>query len=146
MGVNTHRANDLVWEAYQNKRHLPWREFIDGSREVKINNETRLDFKFINKKGRPHYIEIKSVTLCEGQVALFPDAVTTRGRKHLVELMTLMNSEVTCEILFVVQRTDCIKFSPAESIDQKYSELLREAHKKGVIAPTSKACVVIANK
>lgn len=133
VGVNTHKANDLAWEAFQNKIVPHWKPFIDGAREVKISAETRLDFKFVNRAGRAHFVEVKNVTLAEKNTAQFPDAETTRGQKHLTELMNLLNEEVTCEILFVVQRNDCTKFSPAEQIDPLYAELLRQAHKKGVM-------------
>ena len=63
---------------------------------------------------------------------MFPDAETTRGQKHLQELMNLMAEGHSAEILFTIQRNDCVEFAPADEIDPVYGRLLREAHKKGL--------------
>jgi sugar fermentation stimulation protein A len=131
VGVNTHSANTLVWEAINTKSVPEWRHFSHAIREVKINTETRLDFK-LSSSEKSHFIEVKSVTLAEGSLALFPDAVTTRGQKHIEELMRLIQQGASAELLFVVQRTDCVAFSPAHSIDPEYGRLLVEAAKNGL--------------
>ena len=79
-----------------------------------------------------HLIEIKNVTLAENNVALFPDAVTERGLKHLEELIHLTEKGFSCEMLYIVQRSDCEVFSPAKDIDPAYTEKLKEAKKAGV--------------
>jgi sugar fermentation stimulation protein A len=161
VGVNTSLANDLVWEAWKLKNMSHWRHFLYGKKEVKINEHTRIDMAFwkedlsidVSKKIDPnlfkkhsfHFVEVKNVTMAEDRVALFPDAETERGQKHLVELMKLMTMGHTCEIFFVIQRTDCEIFSPASKIDKKYAELLVEANKKGVkISPY--ACSISENE
>jgi len=131
VGVNTHLANQLVWEAWQNKKIPHWLNFTECQREYKISKESRLDFCLSNTT-RKHFVEVKSVTYAQGNVALFPDAVTTRGQKHLKDLMGLISKTTTAEILFVIQRTDCTEFSPAEDIDPEYARLLREAQAAGV--------------
>lgn len=131
VGVNTHRANEIAWEAFINKQIPHWKIYNDGAREVKISAESRLDIKLSNSKGA-HFVEVKSVTLAEKNLALFPDAVTTRGQKHLNELMRLKNEGATAELLFIVQREDCTQFSPAQAIDFEYTRLLIEARNAGV--------------
>lgn len=132
VGVNTHRANEIVWEAFQRKMIPHWAEYQDGSREVKISAETRLDMKLTSSQKPEHFVEVKSVTLAEGECALFPDAVTTRGQKHIRELIELQKAGHTTELFFLVQRTDCVTFAAAQNIDPEYAELLTKAHSAGV--------------
>jgi sugar fermentation stimulation protein A len=134
VGVNTHRANELSSEAFQNKKIPHWHSYTEFAREVKISDESRLDLCLKDPSGNQHFVEVKSVTLAESGRALFPDAETTRGQKHLKELMALQKKpKTTSEILFVVQRGDCTTFSPAESIDPEYARLLRAAQEAGVV-------------
>lgn len=151
VGINTSLPNKLIYDLWKNQRYAPWTAFDRGQMEVKINSETRLDMalwkssdvpqeKLAWKEIKPplHFIEIKNVTLSDGQTALFPDAVTERGQKHLSELMLLMDQGYSCEIVFLIQRSDCTQFSPADVIDAKYGQLLRDAKKRGVqITPLS---------
>lgn len=155
VGVNTSLPNSLVQELWASRKVNHWKKYDRCQVEVKITKETRLDMVMYSsvdnhetKKDRLvklapplHFIEVKNVTLAENGVALFPDAETTRGQKHLVELMNLMKEDYTCEIVYVVQRQDCKSFSPADAIDPEYGRLLREAQKKGLIisAFTTKA-------
>ena len=74
----------------------------------------------------------KNVTLAEDGVALFPDAVTARGQKHIDELVELMDKGHTAEFMFTVQREDCETFTPADEIDPVYGEKLRAAAEKGL--------------
>lgn len=80
---------------------------------------------------RPIYLEVKSVTLCQGNVALFPDTVTTRGQKHLRELIALV-PQSRAIMLYFINRGDCLSCAPADSYDPVYGELLREAVLQGV--------------
>jgi sugar fermentation stimulation protein A len=75
---------------------------------------------------------VKNCTLVEGSNARFPDAVTTRGRKHLLELQRLVNEGNRCAMFFLIQRMDADSFSPADDIDPIYGEELRKAHQNGV--------------
>ena len=79
-----------------------------------------------------HFVEVKNVTLRESGEAIFPDSVTTRGQKHISELMELIQRGHTAELLFTVQRTDCEIFKPADHIDPEYGRRLREAQKLGL--------------
>lgn len=143
VGVNTATPNTVVRETLmawvgssgqgcpQNWRH--WLEFDSVKPEYKISAETRLDFAlFKNKSQKRHFIEVKNVTLAEGSIAMFPDAETTRGQKHLQELMNLMSEGHTAEILFTIQRSDCSEFAPADTIDREYGRLLRAARAQGL--------------
>jgi sugar fermentation stimulation protein A len=79
----------------------------------------------------PIYLEVKSVTLSQGNVALFPDTVTTRGQKHLRELMALL-PDSRAVMLYFINRGDCLSYAPADSYDPVYGQLLREAVLQGV--------------
>ena len=70
--------------------------------------------------------------MVENGVASFPDAVTTRGQKHLRELRKLLDSNVRCVMFFLVQRMDARVFKPADAIDPVYGEGLRAAFDSGV--------------
>lgn len=131
VGVNTSWPNKLLDEAFEQKIFPHWREFLNLQREIKISKDTRLD-AVLTRDHYKHYIEVKNVTMKEGESALFPDAVTERGQKHLRELMKLVQEGHSAEILFTVQRTDCSFFSPAYQIDPKYSDLLLQADRAGV--------------
>lgn len=147
VGVNTSHPNALVQELWSKNIVPHWKQFDHCQKEVKISKETRLDMvlwsskdNHVTKKERLvdlqpplHFIEVKNVTLAENEVALFPDSETTRGQKHISELVSLIQKGFTCEIVFVVQRQDCKVFSPADAIDPIYGKLLRDAAKKGLL-------------
>lgn len=138
VGVNTSLPNYLVHEAWQSRAIPEWHSYSHCQLEYKISKETRLDMVFANdadhfaSKQKLHHIEIKNVTYAVDGVAYFPDAETTRGQKHLRELMALKQAGHEAEIVFVVQRQDCTRFAPADDIDPEYGRLLREARDRGV--------------
>ncbi len=148
IGVHTGMPNKLVYELWENKTYKPWKKYKFAKPEVKISKETRFDLCFWNNEelnGKKtftqedfdnntlHFIEVKNVTMREGKKALFPDAVTTRGQKHIRELIELKKKGHTVELVFVIQRTDITSFSPAKEIDPTYAELLSQAKEEGVI-------------
>ncbi|MCB0412665.1 MAG: DNA/RNA nuclease SfsA, partial [Bdellovibrionales bacterium] len=146
VGVDTSLPNTLVWEAFQLKKFPHWHSYSGGHREAKISKSTRLDM--VLWKTPPHpsgkwsmeyldqgpfrFVEVKNVTLAEDGVALFPDAKTERGQKHLSEMMELVQQGHEAELVFTVQRQDCKSLKPADDIDPEYGRLLREASKAGV--------------
>ena len=147
VGVNTGLPNKLVHELFTNKPLKHWQAFDRAQMELKISDKSRIDMVLWNSqdhdvtKWKPkaiekpmHLIEIKNVTLGDGDEASFPDAVTERGQKHIDELMTLQKQGFTTEMVYVVQRTDCKVFRPADDIDPVYGQKLREAVKIGVKA------------
>ena len=95
--------------------------------------DSRLDLLLTGERGTC-WVEVKNVTLAENGLALFPDAVTERGQKHLAELMGVVRSGERGVIFFVVQRGDCRAMAPADRIDPRYGALLREAVAAGVEA------------
>jgi sugar fermentation stimulation protein A len=133
VGVNTSWPNKLIREAFEKKILAHWKEFESYQPEVKISAGTRLDACLESAAGKKRFVEIKNVTLVEDGVCSFPDAETTRGQKHLQELMQLKAQGFEAEIVFTVQREDCKFFRPAGAIDPDYSRLLVEAFDRGVI-------------
>jgi len=103
-----------------------------ADREVKINDHTRLDFALTGADGRRCYGEIKNCTLVDDGVALFPDAVTARGLKHLAELEALVDAGNRCVMFYFIQRMDAREFKPADRIDPDYGRGLRRAVRRGV--------------
>ncbi|RME16891.1 MAG: DNA/RNA nuclease SfsA [Bdellovibrio sp.] len=129
VGVNTHLSNKLVKESWQKFSFL--KKYTQVKPEIKVGAKTRFDFLF-SAGSLYHYMEVKNVTLADGDMALFPDAVTQRGQKHLEELIKIMEKGHEASLVFTVQRTDCVKFAPASEIDPDYARLLQEAYKKGL--------------
>lgn len=130
VGINTSNPNTLAFEAITN-RSIPGLDMYQHvKREVKFD-ESRLDIYAENENERCA-IEVKNVTLKEGEWALFPDAKTERGLKHLITLIRLKESGMRAVMLFVIQRTDVNVFGPATEIDPDYAKGLLEAEKKGV--------------
>ncbi|MCB0376911.1 MAG: DNA/RNA nuclease SfsA [Bdellovibrionales bacterium] len=145
VGVNTALPNKLVRELFETQPLKHWQKFDRQQGEVKINEQSRMDMVLWDSKAHEiekwsaknivpplHFIEVKNVTLEKQSQALFPDAVSTRGQKHLQELMDLVDEGYSCEMVFVVQRQDCKAFAPADEIDPEYGKLLRKAHSHGV--------------
>ena len=135
VGVNTSYPNKLVQQLFLDQQIPDWLSFESIKMEVKISDHTRVDGCLFAKDGKKRFIEIKNVSLTDGkQTALFPDAVTERGQKHLQELMGLMKQGHEAEIVFVIQRNDVTKFAAAKDIDPDYAKLLEEfVVNKGIV-------------
>jgi sugar fermentation stimulation protein A len=132
IGVNTGNANKLTKEWLTQNRIPELAGYKTIQPEKKIG-ESRVDFYLEDHpSGPPCYVEVKNVTLKLDGLAQFPDSVTERGQKHLRELMDLRSKGFRAVMLFVVQREDVLSFRPATSLDPKYSQLLKEAHSRGV--------------
>ncbi len=138
IGINTQVPNRLVKQAVE-KGLIPELSGYDKvSAEVKTSAHTRLDLvleqtgTLEHQRSRKCYVEIKNCTLVEEGRAMFPDAVTERGQKHLEELERLVSLGYRGVIFFLIQRMDANFFSPADKIDKAYGEKLRKAVKNGV--------------
>ncbi len=132
IGVNTGLPNKIAIEAIQNGVVKELKGYKSLKPEATIG-KSRIDILLSNDGEDPCYVEVKNVTLLgEKKRAIFPDGVSTRGQKHLEELMGLADQGVRAAMLYVVNREDVLEFGPADDIDPRYGELLREAHKKGV--------------
>ncbi|WP_278433406.1 DNA/RNA nuclease SfsA [Stutzerimonas kunmingensis] len=132
--VNTARANPLVEEALLNGQIAELAGFTTLKREVAYGVEnSRVDFR-LDYAGTAAFVEVKSVTLgfAETPVAAFPDAVTTRGARHLRELATLARAGVRAVQLYCVNLSGIEAVRPAEEIDPAYAAALREAQATGV--------------
>jgi sugar fermentation stimulation protein A len=131
VGINTGLPNRLAKEAIA-AGVIPELLGYDHIRqEVAYGSNSRIDLLMSGTKGLC-YVELKNVTLVNGTMALFPDAATTRGQKHLRELMQVVASGHRGVTLFIVQRQDTVSMSPADTIDPTYGQLLRRAAESGV--------------
>ena len=130
IGINTHSTNKIILDALNNRLIKDFKNLDSLQQEVKFGENTRFDFLVsINKKKL--FIEVKNVTLSRNAgLAEFPDAVTSRGLKHIKELLNAKKKGYEIYLLFVIQRDDCEKFQIAKDIDPKYYELLVKAVKK----------------
>jgi sugar fermentation stimulation protein A len=134
VGVHTGIVNQLVTEAIEQGRIAELSGYDTVLQERPYGREnSRIDL-LLTARGRADcYIEIKNVTaIDEENVAIFPDAVSTRGQKHLRELSGLVKDGKRAVMFFCIQRQDCRAFRPAEEIDSRYTELLGQAHHAGV--------------
>jgi sugar fermentation stimulation protein A len=140
VGVNTSRTNSIVVEAIE-QGEVPELYCPDRIRkEVKTSPACRLDLA-VYHGAAPTFVEVKSCTWVDDGWAMFPDAVTARGTKHLLELRDLVRRGYKGAVFFLVQRNDATGFRPAEEIDTLYARTLKEAHKDGVAVLVYQAAV-----
>ena len=132
VGINTQLTNKIVLEALNQKKIKKLIKFNNIRTEVKFSDETRFDFLITNNV-RKCFLEVKNVTLVrEKKIAEFPDAITSRGTKHLKELITAKKKGFESYILYLIQREDCGSFKIAKDIDEEYKITFNEALKNGV--------------
>ena len=132
IGLNTMLPNRLAEEAILGGTITELQGYEQLRREVPYGSErSRIDLLLEGTQGHC-YVEVKNVTLVEGNLALFPDTVTERGQKHLRELMEVVRNGDRGVLLFTVQRGDANSVAPADRIDPVYGRLLREAVRNGV--------------
>jgi sugar fermentation stimulation protein A len=130
VGVNTHLTNKIVHHALENNLIKEFDKKIQVKPEAKFGTNTRFDFLITQKKFKA-FIEVKNVTLSRiKNLAEFPDAVTSRGLKHINELLKASNMGYKIFILYLIQRNDCKLFKIAEDVDPEYSNSLVKAVKK----------------
>ncbi|MBW1894570.1 MAG: DNA/RNA nuclease SfsA [Deltaproteobacteria bacterium] len=132
VGVNTMVPNRLVYKSIQAGKVEELTGYDNIVPEVKTSKGTRLDLLLSNRENNRCYVEIKNCTLVKDKIAFFPDAVTTRGLKHLVELQNLYATNCRSVIFYLVQRMDACLFKPAAHIDDAYARELMKAEKNGV--------------
>ena len=132
VGINTLLTNKLVFEALNLKKIKSLIKFDNIKTEVKFSNDTRFDFLISNSKEKC-LLEVKNVTLRRNKkIAEFPDAITSRGTKHLDELVNATKKGFQSCILYLIQRQDCKAFKIAEDIDINYKIAFDKAIKAGV--------------
>ena len=128
VGVNTHRANRIVQHGLENKLISEFKNTKSIKSEFKYSSDTRFDF-LCDKK----ILEVKNTTLMrENDIAEFPDAVTSRGAKHLIKLRESIKKGYEPYVLFLTQIQGINNFRIAKEIDPKYFEGYIEARKAGV--------------
>tara|TARA_B100002049_G_scaffold136636_1_gene101247 strand:- start:911 stop:1603 length:693 start_codon:yes stop_codon:yes gene_type:complete len=133
VGINTLIANKIVLEALNQKKIKNLAEFDNIKTEVKFSDKTRFDFLISNNKEKC-FLEVKNVTLVRKEkIAEFPDAITSRGTKHLKELIAAKKKGLKSYILYLIQREDCKTFKIAKDIDQEYKIAFSKALKNGVM-------------
>ena len=129
VGINTHLTNKIVLDGLNNNKIKNFRA-MEIKTEVKFGDNTRFDF-LITEPNSKKFIEVKNVTLSRtNKLAEFPDSVTSRGAKHIDELLKAKTKGYDVYLMFVIQRDDCDQFSIAKDIDPKYADLLSDAIKK----------------
>ena len=132
VGINTLLTNKLIFEALKSKKIKSLTKFDNIKTEAKFSNSTRFDFLISNSKEKC-FLEVKNVTLVRsGKIAEFPDAITSRGTKHLIELINAKKKGFQSYILYLIQRNDCRTFKVAEDIDKNYKIAFDKAIKAGV--------------
>ena len=130
VGVNTHSTNKIVLHALQNNLIDEFPNILEIKPETKFGTNTRFDFLVLNKKRDKFFIEVKNVTLSrKRELAEFPDAVTSRGLKHINQLVKASKKDYKIYILYLIQRDDCKSFTLAKDIDPDYTEALTKAVK-----------------
>ena len=139
VGVNTLFANKLIRKTIEEKlinEFIGEIELIKAEVHYGLDNKSRIDFLITPKSSNPDkrniYVEVKNTTWIKDNVALFPDTITTRGQKHLKELMAIIpNSKGV--LIPCITRTDAQFFSSGDEADPLYGDLFRESTKRGLI-------------
>ena len=132
VGVNTHMANKIVHHGLSNNLIKELKENETIQAEVFFNKETRFDF-LARKNGQKSFIEVKNVTLFRDKLtAEFPDAITSRGSKHLLTLIDAIKKGYKAYLIFLVQIQNMEKFKIARDIDSEYYKNYLKAQKAGV--------------
>ena len=132
IGINTLLTNKIVHEGLDLKKITTLNKFTEIRNEVKFSENTRFDFLLSNKKTKC-FLEVKNVTLLrKNSVAEFPDSITSRGTKHLNELIKAKKKGYKAYILYLIQIEGCNTFKIAKDIDRQYKIAFDKALKNGV--------------
>jgi len=141
VGIHTGRANALVAEGIETGVIQELAGYHRIRREVRYGGRHRIDLLLEDDGRPPAYVEVKNTTLVEDGVALFPDAVSERARRHLAALEAMVAEGARAVICFCVQREDAVASAPADAIDPAYGAALRRAVAAGVEAIAYRARV-----
>ncbi|HPJ47211.1 MAG TPA: DNA/RNA nuclease SfsA [Tenuifilaceae bacterium] len=130
VGINTSNPNRIAFE-WISAGIVPGLEGYENVKREVTFGDSRFDI-FVEKPGEQCFVEVKNVTLKEGDYARFPDAETIRGQKHLETLINVKQQGMRAVMLYIIQRIDVKIFAPATDIDPNYAKLLTKAHAAGV--------------
>jgi len=131
VSIDSRVPNKLVFEALKRGSLLEFRGYNLVKPEYR-HGQARFDFLLCGSAGKPCLLEVKSCTLVRNGVAMFPDAPTERGTRHVLELAKALNEGFRAAVLFIVQRGDAKVFTSNDETDPKFGRALREAVKEGV--------------
>jgi len=127
IGINTLLSNKIVLEAIQNKKINQFLKYNTIKAEAKFSDNTRFDF-LLNNSMEKCFVEVKNVTLFrEKKTAEFPDSITSRGKKHLLELINAKKKGYQTYIFFLIQKEGCDSFKIAKDIDKDYEIAFKKA-------------------
>ena len=130
VSLNTTLPNSLAAEAIKAGKLEEFADYRLVRREAQYKN-SRFDL-LLSKGDTLCFLEVKSVTLVKGKTAMFPDAPTIRGTKHIHHLMEAMDEGYEAAILFLIQRHDADKFTTNDNTDPKFADALRQSQRHGV--------------
>ena len=132
IGINTLLTNKIIHEALNQKKIKKLNKFNNIKNEVKFSENTRFDFFLTNEKEKC-FLEVKNVTLIRNKkIAEFPDAITSRGAKHLKELIKAKKKGYQAYMLYLIQIEGCDSFKIANDIDHEYKIMFDKALKNKV--------------
>jgi sugar fermentation stimulation protein A len=131
VGMNTANPNELVEEAIRSGVIVELQGYQSLRREVAYGKNSRIDI-LLEKDQQKIYVEVKNVHMKRGKIAAFPSSVTTRGAKHMRELVDMIHLGHKAYVVYVVQRNDCEGFELARDIDPVYAQETQRALEKGV--------------
>ncbi len=136
VGINTGHPNRLVAEAILAGQIPELAGYASLKREQKYGKNSRIDILLEDSKRPACYVEVKNVTLKRSSEhpAEFPDSVTERGAKHLIEMTDMVRAGARAVMVYLVQRADCSRFAVAADIDPTYAKTLKKAMSEGVEA------------
>lgn len=139
VSLDTRLPNQIFQEGLENGFFVPFCGYQAMQREVPLPHapadggvHSRIDYRIIDATGRPCWIEVKSASLVEERCARFPDAVTARGRRHVLELTELTQQGIRTAIAFIIQRPDADLLRPQWSTDPEFGHALVAAQAAGV--------------
>lgn len=130
VNIDSQAPNTVAFEALRNGKLTEFGSVERIKREVTYG-ASRFDL-FFEKDAERGFIEVKGVTLEKDRIAMFPDAPTIRGTKHILELIKAAREGYTAAVLFLIQMKGCLQFTPHEEMDKAFAAAVQRASEEGV--------------